>query len=100
MRKINQQKMFEDIGRWQQSGLTQKAWCEQNKVAYSSFHYWYRLFRNEQTGNKQTNRDGFVQLLVQNPLSVNPWCELVVGDGRKIFFHQPIAAEFIRSLLQ
>ena len=51
MRKINQQKMFEDIERWHQSGLSQKAWCEQIKVAYSSFNYWYRLFRNQPIRN-------------------------------------------------
>jgi hypothetical protein len=99
MSKTNQQKMFEGIIRWQQSGLSQKAWCEQHNIAYSAFHYWYKRFRNQQPGKNQVTNDGFVQLLVQDRPAVNPWCELVLGDGKKLFFHQPVAPEFIRSLL-
>ena len=95
----NQQKFFEDINRWQQSGLSQKAWCDQNNFPYSSFHYWYRRFRNQQTGNKQITGDGFVQLRIQDRQSNAPWCELLLGNGHKVFFHQPVSAEFIRSLL-
>jgi hypothetical protein len=100
MSKSNQQKYFEGITNWQQSGLSQKAWCEQNNVSYGVFHYWYKRFRNEQTGNNQSNTsDGFVQLLVQDRPSGIPWCELMLGKGHKLFFHQPVPAEFIRSLL-
>lgn len=94
-----QQKFFEDIIRWQQSGLSQKAWCEENGIPYSSFHYWYRRFRNQQAGNKQKSADGFVQLMAQDRLSGIPWCELVLDSGQRIFFHHPVAAEFLRSLL-
>lgn len=47
MSKVNQQKMFDFIESWQQSGLSQKAWCGQNSIPYSSFHYRYRRFRNQ-----------------------------------------------------
>jgi hypothetical protein len=99
MSKAKEQKMFADIIRQQQSGLSQKAWCEQNGIAYSSFHYWYRRFRNDQTGKGQVTGDGFVQLMVQDRPTGTPWCELVLGNGQKLFFHQPIAVEFIRGLL-
>jgi hypothetical protein len=99
MSESNQQKFFERIINWQQSGLSQKAWCEQNNVAYGVFHYWYRRFRNQQTGNTQNKSEGFVQLLVQDRPSGTPWCELVLDKGHKLFFHQPVSAEFIRSLL-
>ncbi|WP_419628885.1 IS66 family insertion sequence element accessory protein TnpA, partial [Thiolapillus sp.] len=28
------------IAAWQQSGLTQKAYCEQQELRYSTFGYW------------------------------------------------------------
>jgi hypothetical protein len=99
MSKSNEQKIFEDIIRWQQSGLKQKVWCEQNNFAYSSFHYWYRRFRNRQSGNKQVAGDGFVELQFQGCPPADPWCELVFGNGKKILFHQAVPVELIRSLL-
>ena len=99
MSTSNQQKFFQDIIRWQQSGLSQKAWCEENNMAYSVFHYWYRRFRNQHSENKVAAEDGFVQLQVQDRLEGIPWCELVLANGQKIFFHQPVPAAFIRSLL-
>ena len=99
MLSSNQQQMFDSIGQWQRSGLSQKAWCEQNNITYSSFHYWYRRFRNQQPGNKPVTGDDFVQLLVQDRSSGSPWCELELGKGQKLLFHQPVSAAFIRSLL-
>jgi hypothetical protein len=99
MSKSNQQQMFGAIQQWQQSGLSQKVWCEQNNILYSSFHYWYRRFRNLQSGNKQPSTDGFVELFLQDRSSASPWCELALGKGQRISFHQPVSAAFIKSLL-
>lgn len=35
------------IIQWQQSGLSQKAFCQANGVAYHVFHYWYGVYRSE-----------------------------------------------------
>lgn len=91
--------MFDCILQWQQSGLSQKAWCEQKGIAYGCFHYWYKRFRNQQAGNKQVAGSGFVQLMVHDRPAGAPWCELVLTGGQRLFFHQPLPAEFIRSLL-
>jgi hypothetical protein len=99
MSKSNQQQMFDSILQWQQSGLSQKVWCQQNNIIYSSFHYWYRRFRNLQSGSKQSSPDSFLQLLVQDRSSHSPWCELELGKGQKLFFHQPVSAAFIKSLI-
>lgn len=91
--------MFDCIFQWQHSGLSQKAWCEQNNITYSSFHYWYKRFRSQQPGNQQPPGKGFVQLLIQDRPAGSPWCELVFGKGQRLLFHQSVAAEFIRSLI-
>jgi hypothetical protein len=99
MSSSNQQQMFDCIKQWQSSGLSQKAWCEENNVVYGVFHYWYRRFRNQHPDNKVDAKDRFVQLKVQDRSWGTAWCELVLSSGQRLFFHQPVAAEFIKSLL-
>ena len=99
MPSSNQQQMFDCILQWQQGGLSQKAWCAEKGIPYSSFHYWYKRFRNLHSPNKQAPHEGFVQLMVPDRPSGSPWCELVLGTGPKLLFHQPVSAAFIRSLL-
>lgn len=38
--------MLHMIATWQQSGLTQKAFCATNNIAYHVFHYWYGVYRS------------------------------------------------------
>lgn len=95
----NQSSFFEAIQRWQQSGLSQKTWCEQNDMAYHVFHYWYRRFRNQHSKPTTDNENSFIQLTVADPASTTPWCEVVLAGGQKLVFHQPVAAAFIKSLL-
>jgi len=92
--------MFERILLWQQSGLTQKAWCENNNVAYGTFHYWYKRYRNEAltASPDGSGEGGFVRLMVDSPIAA-AWCELIWGDEKKLVFHQPLDVEFIRSLI-
>jgi hypothetical protein len=33
------------ITQWQQSGLSQSAFCAANKIAYHVFHYWYGVLQ-------------------------------------------------------
>lgn len=92
--------MFEGIRLWQQSGQSQKAWCEQNNVSYGAFHYWYKRYRNEElaASSDQRRQDRFVRLMVDS--STTPaWCELVLGDGKRLIFHQPVSVEFISALI-
>ena len=99
MSKSNQQHFFDNIIHWQQSGLSQKAWCEENNMAYSVFHYWYRRFRNQQRANEADAKDRFVHLKVQDYPTDKPWCELILTSGQRLCFHQPVPVDFIRNLL-
>lgn len=92
--------MFKGITRWLQSGLTQKAWCEKNKMAYGTFHYWYRRYRAlEKVDENKVEPGGFVSIRVAEPLTAGGWCELWLGEGKKVVFSQPVSADFIRSLI-
>jgi hypothetical protein len=100
MRKLLQQRMFKAIRRWQRSGLTQKDWCENNDIAYRRFHYWYRRYRiGEQGYARDQENDRFVPLVVGPSAAAGSWCELSFPEGKRLAFHQPVSAEFLRSLI-
>jgi hypothetical protein len=41
------EQMFKLIEQWQQSSLTQNAFCEQQSIKYHVFHYWYKRYHEE-----------------------------------------------------
>ena len=48
-RKEQREQMMVMIEDWQASGLNQRAYCAAKKLAYSSFHYWFGLYRKKKT---------------------------------------------------
>lgn len=99
MRSI-EQKMFKCIRRWQQSGLTQKAWCEKSNIAYATFHYWYKRYRAKQAMTAAKVDEGrFVQLVVDDSSTPDWWCEVRLGNGKQLVFRQPVSPELLQSLI-
>jgi hypothetical protein len=91
--------MFAMISLWQQSGLTQKAYCEEHGVRYHVFHYWYKCFRDLQSPAKD---EGFIPLKIQPSNSVNTCCahvELLLADGKRLLFHQPVSSDYLKALI-
>jgi hypothetical protein len=43
-RQANRQRWFDYIETWKQSGLTQKAFCEQHQLGLGSFQRWRGIF--------------------------------------------------------
>ena len=39
---------LEMIKQWQESGLSQRAFCAAGNIAYHIFHYWYGVYRSNQ----------------------------------------------------
>lgn len=98
-----QQQMFTMIASWQQSGLTRKAYCEQHSIRYHVFHYWYKKYRDSQLSDKQP---GFIPLQVKpasaapiTPAAAGVHTELVLTDGKRLIFHQPVSADYLRALI-
>lgn len=93
-----QKQMFRMIAGWQQSGLSQKLYCEQNEIKYHVFHYWYKRFRNSRSVN---TTPAFIPLQIKSPqtVSTNAGIELVLTDGRRILFNQPVTADFIKAII-
>jgi hypothetical protein len=87
------QQMFGYIDQWQQSGLTQKAFCVQVNLAYHIFHYWYRRYRIA-----ESKPASFIKLGVSSP-SVSSSMELVLADGKRLLFHQPVSPDYLKALI-
>jgi hypothetical protein len=88
------QQMFDNIDRWQQSGMTQKAFCQQVNLAYHVFHYWYRRYRI--TESKPAS--SFIRLGVCTP-SASSSIELVLPDGKRLLFYQPVSIDYLKALI-
>src|SRR5436309_15939957 len=96
--KNTQEQMFGLIGCWKQSNLSQKAWCEQNQIRYHVFHYWYKRYRNKQSGSPEAS---FIPLTVKPSLS-DATCaniEVVLADGKRILFHRPVSSDFLKAVI-
>src|SRR3954447_13361320 len=98
-----QQQRFLMIASWQESGLTQKVYCEQHSIRYHVFHYWYKKYRDTQLSDKKA---GFIALQVKPPSSAAPLkptagvhTEIVLSDGRRLLFHQPVSADYLKALI-
>ena len=87
------QHYFSMVESWKQSGLSQKAYCEQNTIRYHVFHYWYKVYKGKQYSSTGT----FVPLKVSPLLCGN--LELHLNDGRRIVFHQPVSVEYLKALI-
>jgi hypothetical protein len=88
------------IENWKTSGLTQKAFCAQQCIAYSGFHYWFKKFREDKS--LAISGLGFIPVNVTSPGLERDRAssiELVMPDGRRINFHDGVDAEFLRALL-
>ena len=96
--KNTQKQMFVMVAGWKQSGLSQKAWCEQNQIRYHVFHYWYKLYRDEQSTSSEP---AFIPLTVKPSFS-DATCaniEVVLADGKRILFHQAVSSDFIKAVI-
>ncbi|MEO6818822.1 MAG: hypothetical protein ABI204_03775 [Ginsengibacter sp.] len=99
--EIRKQK-FLMIEAWQQSGLSQKAWCIQESIAYHSFHYWYTKYCSAHpvTFGSLDKRQRFISLKVQSPFNgIAANLELLLTDGRRLLFHSPVSSDYLKAII-
>ncbi len=91
-------RMFSFIESWRQSGLSQKAFCEQHQIAVHQFYYWYKCYRIKDDVPVERVARGFIELQPEEP-SPEAAIEILLSCGHRILFHQPVAASFIKSII-
>ena len=52
--------MFRHIERWESSGSSQRAYCEETGIPFSTFSYWRKRYRSDST--QETSGGGFLPL--------------------------------------
>ena len=89
--------MFEMIEQWQQSGLTQKAYCQQQSIKHHSFYYWYKCYRQQHpdTDNKSSS---FVKLRIEKS-GGTPSVEIIFPGGIRLLFHDPVSSNYLKALI-
>ncbi len=97
LQPATRQHMFAMIEQWQQSALTQKAFCEQHSIRYYVFHYWYKRYRLQQPG-AENNAGSFVKLQVAKPSSAGS-VEINFPGGIRILFHEPVSSNYLKVLV-
>lgn len=90
------QQMFLMIESWQQSGISQKAFCEQQGVKFHTFYYWYKRYRNEHIVG-EGGTPGFVKLQVETTSAAA--IEIHFPGGTRMFFHQPVSAGYLKTII-
>jgi hypothetical protein len=91
-----QEQMFNHIEQWQQSGLTQKAFCQQTDLPYHIFHYWYKRYRHQESPPGSS----FIKLDISQGVSYSlPQAELILPDGKRFLFHQPLSIDYLKALI-
>ena|SRR5450432_4745952 len=91
------QQMFKLIEQWQQSGLTQKAYCEQQSIKYHVFHYWYKRYRQEQC-SVDNNNSSFVKLQIAKHVTAHA-VEIYFPGGIHLLFHEPVSSSYLKALI-
>jgi len=92
-----QQAMFSMIESWKGSGQGQQSFCKTQGIAYSVFQYWYKKYREAAT--EPVTSSPFVPVHIQPVACGSPVAELILPDGRRVNFYQPVEASFLRTLL-
>ncbi len=89
--------MFEMIEQWQQSGLTKKAYCEQQSIKHHSFYYWYKRYR-QQHPDIDNNSSSFVKLQIEkSPVATS--VEIYFPGGIRLLFHDPVSSNYLKALI-
>jgi transposase-like protein len=91
--------MFSLIANWQQSGLSQKAFCEQHQIVPHVFYYWYKCYRTQNKVPVAQPARSFIELHSHPVISPETGIEVLLSCGHRILFHQPVAASFIKAII-
>ncbi|MBA3674636.1 MAG: hypothetical protein H0W75_06705 [Chitinophagaceae bacterium] len=90
------------IRRWEESGLSQKQFCENEPRASNNFHYWLKKYRDlneEPIDPHQRNPGKFIKLKTETPISSGSvFSEIIFANGNRIKFYNPVDVSQLKQL--
>ena len=96
-REINRQRWLERIHEWEQSGLTQKAFCEQHHLGLASMQRWRRLFKTEEASGMPAPV-AFLPVSVKETKPAN--LAVVVNDNLRIEIPAGFDPSALRQIIE
>lgn len=83
------------IERWQQSGLSQIAFCRQENISFHGFYYWKKRFCKE----KKPPAGKFLKLRAPAASSTgNIFAEVILTNGVRIHLHREVPLQALKQL--
>lgn len=89
--------MYSVIEDWKASDQTKKEFCELHGIAIATFQYWWKKYQQDNIFSEEES--GFVSVSVSDQISESPVMELILTDGKRLNFYQPVDLSFLRALL-
>lgn len=92
--------MFDHIRRWENSGLSQREYCERERINRAVFYYWIKLHR--EPGHEDQPSNQFLPVVVKEsvPEDTNQKIEVSCPNGLVISFpNMPGSIALIRKLI-
>jgi len=97
---VRAQEMHTHIRKYFSSGLTQKQFCDQEKLPLSTFQYWLYHLRRHNKPKSQTTTPGFIPLQLKDHSRDGFSCHVCYPNGVSIDFDGAIDAHFLLTLIK
>ena len=97
---IRAQEMHALIRDYQSSGLTQKQFCEQEKLSLSTFQYWLYHLRKHNNPKSQINKPGFIPLQLKDHSRDGFSCRICYPSGVSIDFDGAVDVQLLLTLIK
>ena len=95
MAHVTEERILALIRHWQGSGISQKAFCKKKAIAYATFHYWYKKFRD--VDSPEDIVPSFVPVTIADAVGTF-FCSVRLPDGVVIDFHSPVPPSYLNQL--
>ncbi len=93
---------FAMIRRWEESGLSQKQFCENEPLSSNNFHYWLKKYRDlnkKSVDTQQRKPEKFIKLKTETPISTGAvFSEIIFANGNRIKFYNAIEISQLKQL--
>ena len=101
------EQMFALVEKYLTSDLTQKAFCQQESITYSTFHWWLHQYRHRQRPQTQSRKSKASEFIALQPtVSKNstalsqPTCTIEYPSGIVVHLFGAVDAPLLSTLLQ
>jgi len=104
--KYTKEEMYLGIEMWQESGLSQYAWCKQNDLSRNTFKYWLNKYRSDKKQASPVAPKAFLPVEFSTsspkdlPVSITKDITIAYPTGTKVICPANIEINQLRALIK